>query len=503
MHPELQAVLAHCRDLPSPPAIALRIIDLAQQPDADLDATAEVIANDSALSARMLRIANSSLYADRRQVSTLAQALTLLGLNATLSLALGLSLSRTLRNGQPHDEQAILWRRSALAAMAARLLGEEVGLARLEELMLAGLLQDIGALALLQVRPEAYRDLLRTAEGPDDRLRRERDALGDDHAGIGAWIAGHWNLPGYLQQAILASESTVSDGNCFHDCVAASGLMADMWLAGDEDLAHGTRLRAMAIARDRLGLDQARFDVLVTRMSDALPDIASLFDVHIVQAAHLDAIVEHARELLLLRNLREIQDAIHARAQADAAQARVRQLEELALRDPLTGMYNRIQLEEVLEREFQASARLDSPLTLVFIDLDDFKLVNDRHGHLVGDQVLAEFAQVLSRRLRGADLIARYGGEEFLIVLGNSGADAALTVIQRLLDGISRTPMAMVEGAPLYVTFSAGLATHGEHERFEGAHDLLNAADQALYGAKRQGRNRVASRGHAGADADD
>src|SRR5690606_33859710 len=149
MHPELQAVLAHCRDLPSPPAIALRIIDLAQQPDADLDATAEVIANDSALSARMLRIANSSLYADRRQVSTLAQALTLLGLNATLSLALGLSLSRTLRNGQPHDEQAVLWRRSALAAMAARLLGEEVGLARLEELMLAGLLQDIGALALL------------------------------------------------------------------------------------------------------------------------------------------------------------------------------------------------------------------------------------------------------------------------------------------------------------------------------------------------------------------
>src|SRR5690606_4925237 len=352
-------------------------------------------------------------------------------------------------------------------------------------------------------RPDAYRDLLRTAEGPDDRLRRERDALGDDHAGIGAWIAGHWNLPGYLQQAILASESTVSDGNCFHDCVAASGLMADMWLAGDEDLAHGTRLRAMAIVRERLGLDQARFDALVTRMSDALADIASVFDVHIVQAAHLDAIVEHARELLLLRNLREIQDAIHARNQADAAQERVRQLEELALRDPLTGMYNRIQLEKVLEREFQASTRLDSPLTLVFIDLDDFQLVNHRHGHLVGDQVLAEFAQVLSRRLRGADLIARYGGEEFLIVLGNSGADAALTVIQRLLDEIARTPMAVVDGVPLYVTFSAGLATHGEHERFEGAHDLLNAADQALYGAKRQGRNRVASRGHAGADADD
>lgn len=497
MHPELQAVLGHCRNLPSPPAIALRIIDLAQQQDADLRATADVIARDGALSARMLRIANSPLYANRRQVVTLGQALTLLGLNATLSLALGLSLSRTLRDGQSRDEQALLWRRSALAAMAARLIGDEIGLAGLEELMLAGLLQDIGALALLQVRPEAYRELLRAADGPDDRLRRERETLGSDHAEIGAWIAGHWNLPGYLQQSIRASESATGDGNRFHDCVAVSGLVADMWLSSDERQAHAARLRAAAAVRDRFGMDQARFDALVTRMCDALPEIAALFDVHIVQPEHLDAIVDHARELLLLRNLREIQGAIEARSQAEAAEERARQLEELALRDPLTGMYNRIQLEEVLEREFGTSVQHDRPLTLVFIDLDDFKLVNDRHGHLVGDQVLSEFARVLSRLLRSADLIARYGGEEFLVVLGNTGAEAAVAVIRRILDEISRTPMAIVDGAPLYMTFSAGLATHGEHERFESARALLNAADQALYGAKRQGRNRVAARDSA------
>src|SRR5690606_5489954 len=113
----------------------------------------------------------------------------MLGLNATLSLALGLSLSRNLRDTQPGDEQTMLWRRSVLAAMAARLLGAELGLARLEELMLAGLLQDIGAMALLHVQPETYRELLRASEGSDDRLRREREALGGDHAEIGAWIA--------------------------------------------------------------------------------------------------------------------------------------------------------------------------------------------------------------------------------------------------------------------------------------------------------------------------
>jgi diguanylate cyclase (GGDEF)-like protein len=492
MHPELEAVLSHCRNLPSPPAIALRVIDLAQQPDADLGATADLIAKDSALSARMLRIANSPLYANRRKVATLGQALTLLGLNATLSLVLGLSLSRTMHDPHRRDDQETLWRRSVLAAMAARLLVEQAELAQPEELMLAGLLQDIGALALLQVRPDAYRELLRAAEDPDDRLRREQQALGSDHAEIGAWIAGRWNLPAYLQQAIRASESQTGDGNRFHDCVAVSGAIADLWLADGEDPVRIARERAMAIASDRLGLDQARFDALIARMSDALPDIGALFDVHIAQPEHIDAIIEHARELLVLRNLREIQGAIQARSEANAAEERARDLAELALRDPLTGVYNRLQLEEVLEREFEASVRLELPLTLAFIDLDDFKRINDQYGHLVGDQVLSEFARTLSRLLRSADLVARYGGEEFLVVLNNSSAETALAVVQRILTEVSHTPMAIVEQTPLYVTFSAGLATRDGHERFENTRELLRAADEALYGAKRQGRNRVA-----------
>ena len=491
MRPELEAVLSHCRNLPSPPAIALRIIDLAQQPDVDLDAIAEALAKDPALSARMLRIANSPLYANRRRVETLGQALTLLGLNATLSLALSFSLSRTLQDPQGCDEQEALWRRNVVAALAARLLGEQAGLAQLEELMLAGLLQDIGALALLQVKPDDYRALLNAAEDPDDRLRRERETLGDDHGEIGAWIAQRWNLPQYLQHAIRASESQADDGNRFHACVAASGPIADLWLADGEDQVRDARQRATAAARDRLGLDRTRFDALITQMSEALPDIGSLFDVRIEQQAHIDAIIEHARELLVLRNLREIQNTVHARSEANAAEERAHRLSELARRDPLTGVYNRIQLEDVLEREFEAAARLDRPLTVAFIDLDDFKRINDQYGHLVGDEVLSEFAQALSRQLRSADLVARYGGEEFLLVLNNSGTDAALTVVQRILKETSRIPMARVGGEPVYVTFSAGLATQGGPERFDSARDLLKAADEALYGAKREGRNRV------------
>ncbi|PSD29288.1 GGDEF domain-containing protein, partial [Stenotrophomonas maltophilia] len=96
MPPELTAALALCRNLPSPPGIALRIIELAQDPEADIATAADIIAIDMALSARMLRIANSPLYASRRRIENLGQALTMLGLNATISLALGFTVTQGL-----------------------------------------------------------------------------------------------------------------------------------------------------------------------------------------------------------------------------------------------------------------------------------------------------------------------------------------------------------------------------------------------------------------------
>lgn len=109
MPPELTAVLALCRNLPSPPGIALRIIELAQDPETDITTAADVIAIDMALSARMLRIANSPLYASRRRIENLGQALTMLGLNATISLALGFTVTQNLAatgQGQGQDVRA-------------------------------------------------------------------------------------------------------------------------------------------------------------------------------------------------------------------------------------------------------------------------------------------------------------------------------------------------------------------------------------------------------------
>jgi len=489
MRPELEATLAHCRNLPSPPAIALRVIELAQDPEVDMAATASVIALDMALSARMLRIANSPLYASRRRIENLGQALTMLGLNAALSLALGFSMVQGLRRAfGDSDSHERLWKRSVLCALAARVLGQARGLRKPEELMLSGLLQDIGMLALLKTAPDRYTSVLAAAPEAAALVLAEQAEFGGDHAEIGAWLARQWHLPEYLCNAIARSEAEPNPAEPFAACVALSGCVADIWL-GEDPLA--ARELAQQRVQSVLQLDRERFEKVLERIAEMLPDVAGLFDVRIAHPEAIESIFDQARELATLRNLRELQQLAEARRQADESEHRARHLAEQASRDALTGVYNRHQLGPTLEHEFDISLRHGWPLSIAFIDLDDFKRVNDVHGHLVGDEVLRNFAQSLQRLLRNSDTVARFGGEEFLVILPNTNAEAALAVVQRVLAETVRVPMAQLESGPLHITFSAGLATQGDGRSFDHVDGLVKAADDVLYRSKHRGRNRV------------
>lgn len=175
---------------------------------------------------------------------------------------------------------------------------------------------------------------------------------------------------------------------------------------------------------------------------------------------------------------------------------RIAELESLTTTDALTGVANRRGFENFLQRALANGARHGETGVIAVMDLDGFKQINDRHGHLVGDQVLRQFAQTLQRLLRSTDLVARYGGEEFLVVLAHSNEAAAARVLRRILEETARTPMAVVDGHPLYVTFSAGVASRDGHDSpFADARAMLQAADQALYLAKRRGRNQVGQHG--------
>jgi diguanylate cyclase (GGDEF)-like protein len=160
-----------------------------------------------------------------------------------------------------------------------------------------------------------------------------------------------------------------------------------------------------------------------------------------------------------------------------------------ATRDALTGAYNKRFFGEALEREYSFCARYGVPLSVVMLDVDHFKLINDTHGHLAGDAVLRTLGELLGDVARADDVVARVGGEEFAFLLREQTHAQALTFAERLCRRVGSTGFAF-DGKPLPVTVSVGVATlDGTRHRTPTA--LLGAADQALYAAKAAGRNRV------------
>ncbi len=164
-------------------------------------------------------------------------------------------------------------------------------------------------------------------------------------------------------------------------------------------------------------------------------------------------------------------------------------LRELATHDPLTGLWNRAVVLEFLQRELARKPAAEAVVSVVMLDLDHFKRVNDTYGHLAGDVALAETARRMRACLRTHDLTGRYGGEEFLVVLPDCPTDAAVNLAHRLREAVKAAPMDTSEGL-FTITCSLGVATHRGPGRMS-AQELIRQADAALYRAKELGRDRV------------
>jgi diguanylate cyclase (GGDEF)-like protein len=492
VNPEIEAHLRRSVNFPSPPGVATHIIELAQDPDIEMGKVAKALSMDSALATKILRIANSPLYAQRRKSENLRQALVVLGLNATLTLALSFSLVKSLRsgksNGLSHD---LYWRRALLAATAARALGDAMHQTLAEEIFLAALLQDVGMLALDQALPDLY--------SPGERLQRNHGALAEhekkrlnvDHAYIGGWLMEGWHLPERLHRAISQSHqldlSFSSDPTqIFNRCVALSGQVADLFLL---EPAQRQFAETALCAERSLGLDRMAFGQVLGTVGAMIPETDAIFETDLLARQHPELILEQAREVLMLRNLHALREINTLRMAAEDSSSRTLELEEETRRDSLTGVYNRAYLDQFLGREFENSTRHKWPLSVAFADLDNFKTINDKFGHQAGDRILQATARILRGNTRETDLIARYGGEEFVVVLPATDAETARNICERIVVAFRNTGH-VIGSDHAKVTISIGCATHGIQTLFNNVAEFVEAADQALYTAKMRGRNR-------------
>jgi len=189
--------------------------------------------------------------------------------------------------------------------------------------------------------------------------------------------------------------------------------------------------------------------------------------------------------VLLISLVMDVTQRVQAERKVLALQEELRQE---SIHDSLTGLYNRRYLDEALGRELILAERESHPVSVIMGDLDHFKAVNDRFGHLAGDEILRFFGSLLKRHARSSDIFCRFGGEEFLLVLPGMAQECAVQRAEELRCALSATPVTF-EGSPIAVTASFGVATF-PHDGCNGD-AVIGAADGALYAAKEGGRNRV------------
>ena len=236
----------------------------------------------------------------------------------------------------------------------------------------------------------------------------------------------------------------------------------------------GTRVRIRSVIALPFTLEQRQAGVFFLRRGEDEPPL-SMEDVEFA-----DTVIKAAVS------------AIHRAKIMESTKADNRRLEALAHTDPLTDVLNRRALTDRLAHEIDRARRYTSQVTLLMIDLDHFKRINDTHGHLVGDDVLMELAGLLQRTIRSVDVVARYGGEEFVVLLPETAEHGAVAFAERIREQLEVHEFRLDSGEPLHLTASIGVATFPS-PKVDSVEDLFARADQALYRAKAEGRNRVRS----------
>ncbi|HWB53056.1 MAG TPA: GGDEF domain-containing protein [Tepidisphaeraceae bacterium] len=496
MKDQLVNRIKQCPTLPSLPAIAIQVLELAQRQEVDIGEIARIISKDPALSGKILRTVNSSFYGRSQSISTISHALVILGLQSVKTLVLGFSLVTNLTKGKAHGFKHIdYWRRSVYAATAARTIAGKLSLVQQEECFLAALLKDIGMLVLDQVLGEQYGFICSRAPTHMELVTAEEQSLGLTHADASGILAGQWKLPPLLAipMAFHHKPGQVSDASLrkLTEVVYLSGRCADVFI---EEPAAVAIAEAREFAQKTFNIAQQDCDALLDEVGTRTKEIAQLFEINISDSVTYEGILKKANEAL-------VELTLQTQQQASNLEEQNQKLKKQASTDALTGLANRSAFDAFLPEQFDAAVSAGRSISLLMLDLDKFKSVNDVHGHPAGDAVLKHVGKLLRTAARAQDLAARYGGEEMALILPGTSRTTAAAVAEIICRAIAARPVQIGINKTLPVTASIGVATFEAGGPLVEPHHLIKAADLSLYAAKKSGRNCVRVFSPSGAKA--
>ena len=298
----LLALLKQCKDLPTPPAVASKIIQLSNKQNTDLDTLAAIVAMDPALSAKILSIANSSMCMRRIEADSIEQAVGMFGWSGTLNIALGFAVVGSIRgaltSGLDYD---YFWLRSLAAATSARALGQMTTAKNVEVLFLPGLLQDIGMLALDSAVKDVYHGLADLQQDHVYIQKLESKKVNTDHAVIGEWLLNNWGVPKEVTE--LVGLSHISNFNVDDEdflthqkCVYLSGYLADCLMIDEDRKVFET---VAFLMQKEMNVSMSDFISLLGHIASQFQEMAALFDLGVKNSKQIQSITELASLVLL------------------------------------------------------------------------------------------------------------------------------------------------------------------------------------------------------------
>ena len=489
------------RILPSPPAGLMMVIRSAGDPEISLQDLGRLISKEPSFTVHLLRMANSAMLGMDKEVRTVKQATVKLGARAIRNLAVAHAVRGTTANLDLGElDGNLFWEDSLRRATCCHLLALTAGYEDPVEAFTLGLIQDIGTLFLAYLHPGHSGTLQKLRDVPGNRrVEEERQLCGTDHPGMFRLMATDWHFPPDLIDAIAhhhSFEGALSNRSTRRlvELAHAADVVADVFQtdAGGSTVRYARSVLAKLPSREPVELEK-----LAESLHSEMVHAASEVQIHIEKQATFEELVSQANVSLLYINddyerlTQQLQRLLEEKEElARRLQEANSKLQRLASTDPLIGVANRRRFTEALS-ECLAQAHRGEPMSLLMVDVDHFKNVNDTHGHGVGDEVLKEIGRRLESNVRPRDLVGRLGGEEFGVLLPDTGPRMGQVVAERLRQAMESTEFHCDGGIKLRVTASFGGTSATDRDRIPDVDQILSIADQCLYVSKDKGRNRV------------